>query len=165
MRLKQMSLLALLAAPLTSQAALVEMADSELSAVNGQAMFSGLLFNYSAMFDLESFLHCAGLRCDHDPVPGGVQVDTYFSAGWEIFPSWSVGVTGKYSGNTYYTKSGYWQLGSYRHLLVQYPHLWPDCPCLYLIDTPYWRCFGTDEQGRDKGSHEPLSFWPGKIPC
>lgn len=107
MRLKQMSLLALLAAPLTSQAALVEMADSELSAVNGQAMLSGRLFNYSAMFDLNPDYSAPDFDLTATPVTGGVQVDTYFSAGFEIFPSWSVGITGKHSGNTYYTKSGY----------------------------------------------------------
>lgn len=106
MRLKQLSLLALLAAPLTSQAALVEMADSELSAVNGQAMFSGKLFNYSATFGLNPSYSAPDFDVTTTPVTDGVQVDTYFSAGWEIYPSWSVGVTGKYSGNTYYTSGG-----------------------------------------------------------
>ncbi len=107
MRLKHMSLLALLAAPLTSQAALVEMADSELSAVNGQFNFSGPLFNYSAMFDLDPSYDAPDFEVTTTPVPGGVQVDTSFYTSWEIYPSWSVGVTGKRSGNTYYTKSGY----------------------------------------------------------
>lgn len=110
MRLKQLSLLALLAAPLTSQAALVEMADSELSAVNGQAqaMFPGLLFNYSAEFHWNpASWNGTDFDMTTTPVTGGVQVDTSFSTNYEIFPSWSFGIAGKHSGNTYYNKSGY----------------------------------------------------------
>jgi hypothetical protein len=104
---KSLLMLGLLAAaPLTSQAALVEMADSELSAVNGQAMFSGLLFNYSATFGLNPSYSAPDFDVTTTPVLGGVQVDTSFYTGWEIFPSWNVGITGKRSGNTYYTSGG-----------------------------------------------------------
>jgi hypothetical protein len=106
MRLKHMSLLALLAAPLTSHAALVEMADSELSAVNGQAMFPGLLFNYSATFNWNPSYTAPDFEVESEPVPGGVEVITSFVTNWQVLPTWSVGVTGKYSGNTYYTKNG-----------------------------------------------------------
>lgn len=106
MRLKQMSMLALLAAPLTAQAALVEMADSELSTVNGQYDFSGRLFDYSATFAWNPVYDAPDFDVDSYPVLGGVAVETSFSTGWQVLPTWSVGVTGKYSGNTYYTSGG-----------------------------------------------------------
>ena len=106
MRLKHMSLLALLAAPLTAQAAPAEMTDSELSAVNGQAMFTGKLFTYSASFAWNPSYIAPDFDVTTTPVLGGVQVDTSFITNWQVLPTWSVGVTGNYSTNTYYTSGG-----------------------------------------------------------
>ena len=107
MKLKSLSVLGLLAAtPMASQAAMVEMNETELSDVSGQAMFSGRLFNFSASFDLDPSYYAPNFSVYTAPVLGGVEVNTGFYVGWEIYPSWSVGVTGKYSGTPYYTKSG-----------------------------------------------------------
>lgn len=106
MSLKHMSLMVLLAAPMATQAAMVEMNETELSAVNGQAMFSGLLFNSSATLDWNPSYTAPDFDVTTTPVSGGVQVDTSFITNWEVFPSWSVSIAGKHSGNTYYTSGG-----------------------------------------------------------
>ena len=69
-------------------------------------MFSGRLFNYSATFGLNPDYYASDFDVTTTPVLGGVQVDTSFYTGWEIFPSWSVSIAGKHSGNTYYTSGG-----------------------------------------------------------
>jgi|GEM_PF-1258554 len=107
MKLKSLSVLGLLAAaPMASQAAMVEMNETEMSAVNGQAMLSGHLFDYSASFAWNPSYSAPDYDVTHTAVLGGVQRDSSFSVGWEIFPSWTFGVTGKYSDTPYYTKSG-----------------------------------------------------------
>lgn len=107
MNLQTLSALALLAAtPLASQAAMVEMNDTELSTVQGQAMYSGWLFDYSASVAWNPSYSAPDFDVSTTPILGGVQVDTSFSTGWEIFPTWNFGITGKRSGTPYYTKSG-----------------------------------------------------------
>ncbi|MGB5233706.1 MAG: DUF6160 family protein [Candidatus Macondimonas sp.] len=108
MKLKSLSVLGLLAAaPMASQAAMVEMNETELSDVSGQAMFPGLLFNYSATYHWNpAYWNGTDFDVTTTPVLGGVQVNTSFSTNYEILPSWNVGITGKYSGTHYYTRSG-----------------------------------------------------------
>lgn len=106
MSLKHMSLMVLLAAPMATQAAMVEMNETELSAVNGQAMFSGHLFDYSATFALNPYYTAPDYDVTYSPVMGGVQRDSSFYVNWEVNPSWTFGVTGKYSGTPYVSTSG-----------------------------------------------------------
>lgn len=106
MNLKHLSALGLLAIAPVTHAAMHEMNDAELAAVDGQAMLSGRLFNYSTSFAWNPDYSAPDFDVTTTPVLGGVQVDTGFSVNWEVFPTWSFGVTGKYSGTPYYTTSG-----------------------------------------------------------
>ncbi len=111
MKLKSLSVLGLLAAaPMASQAAMVEMNETEMSDVSGQAGFSGVLFNYSASFDWNPYYIAPNYDVTYTRVPGGVQRDSSFVVNWEVWPTWTFGVTGKYSGTPYVSTSGsgYW---------------------------------------------------------
>ena len=106
MKLKSLSVLGLLAAaPMASQAAMVEMNETELSEVNGQAMLSGYLFDYSASFAWNPSYSAPDYNVTRTAVLGGVQRDSSFSVGWEVFPSWNFGVTGNHSGTPYVSTS------------------------------------------------------------
>ena len=85
---------------------MLEMNEAEFGAVNGQAMFSGKLFNYSTSFAWNRDVIDPNFTVTTTPVLGGVQVDTGFVWNWEVYPTWNVSVTGKYSGNGYYSNSG-----------------------------------------------------------
>ena len=102
MKLKSLSLLGLLAtAPMASQAAMVEMNETEMSDVSGQVGLSGLLFNYSASFAWNPSYSAPHYDADRTAVLGGVQRDSTFSVKAGMSPSWTFGVTGKYSGTPY----------------------------------------------------------------
>lgn len=69
-------------------------------------MLSGRLFNYSATFNWNPDYTAPDFDVTTTPILGGVEVNTSFVTNWQVFPSWSVGLTGKYSGNPYYTSGG-----------------------------------------------------------
>ncbi len=91
MKLKSISLLGLLAAtPMVSQAAMVELNETEMSSVNGQASFTGAYnFNFGANYTL-----------------GGYGVQQTFSGEGTGPTTWSLGkttqVVSPYSGRTYF---------------------------------------------------------------
>ncbi|MDY6956171.1 MAG: hypothetical protein SVO96_04750 [Pseudomonadota bacterium] len=106
MSLKHMPLIALLAAPVVAQAAMVELNEAELSDVNGQASYSGVLFNYAASAAWNPSYTAPYFNVTTSPVLGGVEIDTSAGVNWEVFPSWNFSMTGKNSGNTYVSKAG-----------------------------------------------------------
>jgi hypothetical protein len=102
MKLKSLSVLGLLAAaPMASQAAMVEMNETELSDVSGQAGFSGLLFNYSAEFEWNPAYSAPSRDVTYTDIPGGVQRETEVTGSLGFTPTLNLGITGKFTGNYY----------------------------------------------------------------
>ena len=102
MKLKSLSVLGLLAAaPMASQAAMVEMNETELSDVSGQAGFSGLLFNYSATFDWKPAYSAPSRDVTYTDISGGVQRETKITSSLGFTPTLNLGIAGNFTGNDY----------------------------------------------------------------
>ena len=102
MKLKALSVLGLLAAaPMASHAAMVEMNETELSDVSGQAGFSGLLFDYSAEFKWYPAYSAPSRDVTYTDIPGGVQRETEITSSLGFTPTLNLGIAGKFTGNDY----------------------------------------------------------------
>ncbi|HET7687315.1 MAG TPA: DUF6160 family protein [Candidatus Macondimonas sp.] len=102
MKLKSLSVLGLLAAaPMASQAAMVEMNETELSDVSGQASISGLLFNYSADFNWNPAYSAPSRDVNYSDISGGVQRETKITSSLGFTPTLNLGIAGNFTGNDY----------------------------------------------------------------
>jgi len=102
MKLKSLSVLGLLAAtPMASQAAMVEMNETELSDVSGQASISGLLFNYSADFNWNPAYSAPNRNVTYTDISGGVERETEITGSLGFTPTLNLGIAGNFTGNDY----------------------------------------------------------------
>ncbi|GMV69578.1 MAG: hypothetical protein AMXMBFR76_20170 [Pseudomonadota bacterium] len=102
MKLKLASLGLLALAPMAAQAELVEMQDTDLSDVQGQAFtIPGILVSRTFDVDVDTDLTPPTYDAVYTDVPGGVERVSTFKTKYTITPSFSYKSTGNFTGNSY----------------------------------------------------------------
>ena len=104
MKLKLVSLGLLALAPMAAQAELVEMQDTELADVQGQAFtIPGILVSRTFDVDVGTDFSAPKYEVTYTDVLGGVERKSTFGTSYTITPSFSYESTGNVTGNPYRT--------------------------------------------------------------
>ena len=105
MKTKLMLLALLAAAPMASQAAMVEMNETELSDVSGQASFTipGLLMDRTVEFGVKDTFVAPDYKREYKDVLGGVERTSGIGTSYTVEPYFKYESTGNWTGNSYRT--------------------------------------------------------------
>ena len=104
MKLKLASLGLLALAPLAAQAELIEMQDTELADVQGQAFtIPGILVSRTIDVGVDTNFTAPTYDAVYTDVPGGVKRVSTFKTKYTVTPYFSYESTGNFTGNSYRT--------------------------------------------------------------